>query len=177
MALSTTSDNVGHFTAGAEGSYTHEVVRAGLLGATTVWIWIFLIGALSGSPLRLASLFGRGVTHIVGVQSTAPEWIAVIVFTVLHFIIWYGLAEVGVVVLRAAARSPAVLMLAIFIGILLLLALVGITMIFASDGLGAAFAWPSIYVGSILGLTVMWWYLIRHHPEVRTQMAHVDDDS
>ena len=177
MALSRTPDDVSHFMVATQRTHTHEVLRAGMLGATVVWLWIFLIGTLSGSPLRLATLLGRGVTHIVGVRSTVPEWVAVIVFTALHFIIWYGLAEVSVVVLRVAVRTPAVLLLAAVVGILVMLGLVGITMIFASTGLGAAFAWTSIYLGSILGLTTMWWYLVHRHPEVRTELAHVDDDS
>jgi hypothetical protein len=78
--------------------------------------------------------------------------------------------------LRTAVRTPAVLLLAAVVTILLLLALVGVTMIFASEGLGGGFAWLAIYVGSILGLGATAWYLLRWHPEVRTELAHVDDD-
>lgn len=174
MAISRISSNVGHSEGGVQRTHTNEALRAGMLGGATVWLWILVIGALSGSPLRLAALFGGGITHIVGAPPTAPMWIGVVVFTVLHFIVWYWLADVSVAVLRAATHSPAVLLLAAFVMILLLLALVGITVIFANDGLGA-FAWPSIYLGSIVGLTAMWWYLLRLHPEARTELAHVND--
>jgi len=175
MAISRTSGGVGHFMAGSQRTHSHEVLRAGVLGATTVWLWVFMIGALSGAPLRLAALFGHGLAHVVGVHSTVPEWTAVVAFTFFHFVVWCALAEVSVVVLRVAVRTPAVLLLAAVVAILLLLALLGITLIFANDGLGG-FAWPSIYVGSIVGLTTMWWYLVRWHPEVRTELAHVHDD-
>lgn len=175
MAISGTHGNVSHFLTGPERAHSHEVLRAGALGAVVVWFWILLIGALNGAPLRLATLIGSGLTHIVRVPST-PEWVAVLVFTVFHFVVWFGLAEVMTVVLRAAVRTPAVLLLAAVVAILLLLALVGITMIFASGGLGGGFAWPSIYVGSILGLAATGGYLLRWHPEVRTELAHVDDD-
>ena len=79
------------------------------------------------------------------------------------------------IVIQAAARTPAVLMLAIVVGILLLLGIAGVTTMFGSAGLGAAFAWPAIYMGSFLGLSVTWWYLLRKHPEVRAEFAHVDD--
>jgi hypothetical protein len=104
-----------------------------------------------------------------------PAWIAVIVFTVLHFVAWCGLAEITVIVLRVAVRTPAVLLLTAVITILFLLAFFGITLIFANDGLGG-FAWPSIYLGNVVGLAVMWWYIARWHPEVRTELAHVHDD-
>jgi hypothetical protein len=175
MAISGTHGNVSHFVAAPERAPSHEVLRAGALGAVVVWFWILIIGAISGAPLRLATLIGSGLTHIVRV-STTPEWAAVVVFTVFHFLVWFGLAEVMTVVLRAAARTPAVLLLAAVVSILLLLALVGITMIFASDGLGDGFAWPSIYIGSLLGLGATAWYLLRRHPEVRTELAHVEDD-
>ncbi len=175
MAISGAQGNVRHFIAGPERAPSHEVLRAGALGAVVVWLWIFLIGAINGAPLRLAALIGSGLMHIVRASST-PEWIAVLVFTVFHFVVWFGLAEVMAVVIRVAVGTPAVLLLAAVVAILLLLALVGITMIFASDGLGGGFAWPAIYVGSILGLATTSWYLLRWHPEVRAELAHVDDD-
>lgn len=175
MAISGTHGNVSHFMAEPQRAHAHEVLRAGALGAAVVWLWILFIGALNGAPLRLATLIGSGLTHVVRVPST-PEWVAVVVFTVFHFVVWFGLAEVMTVVLRVATRTPAVLLLAAVVAILLLLALVGITMIFASEGLGSGFAWLAIYAGSILGLAATAWYILRWHPEVRTELAHVDDD-
>jgi hypothetical protein len=175
MAISRAHGNVSHFMAGVERRHPHEVLPAGALGAAVVWLWILLIGAINGTPLRLATLIGSGLTHIVRVPS-APEWVAVVVFTIFHFVVWLGIAEVMTVVLRVAVHTPAVLLLAAVVTILLLLALVGITMIFASDGLGAGFAWLAIYAGSILGLATTAWYILRCHPEVRTELAHVDDD-
>jgi hypothetical protein len=145
------------------------------LGATVVWLWVFVVGWLNGSPLRLAALLGRGVTHIVGITATVPVWVAVIVFTVLHFICWSGLAALTVLAIRVAARTPPVLLLGAVIAILFQLALFGITLIFANDGLGG-FAWPSIFLANIAGLAVTWWYIVRRHPEIRTELARAEDD-
>lgn len=174
MATPRISYDVRQSSGGVQRTHTHEVLRAGALGGTTVWLWILVIGALTGAPFRLAALLGGGIGRIVSVQPTVPGWIAVVVFTVLHFIAWYGLATISVVVLRVAARTPAVLLLAVFVAILLLLGLLGITLIFANDGLGG-FAWPTIYLGGIVGMSVMWWYLLRWHPEVRAELARVND--
>jgi hypothetical protein len=175
MAISGSHGNVRHFLADSEPAHSHEVLRAGALGAVVVWLWIFFIGALNGAPLRLAALIGSGLIHVVRVAAP-PEWVAVLGFTVFHFVVWFGLAGVMTVVLRVAVRTPAVLMLAAVVSILILLGLVGVTMIFASEGLGGGFAWPAIYVGSILGLGATSWFLLRWHPEVRNELAHVDDD-
>ena len=174
MAISGSSADVSQFIPDSERTHTHEAVRAGMLGAVVVWLWILLIGTLNGDPLRLASLIGGGLTSVVSGPST-PQWVAVSVFTVFHFVVWWGLAELSVVVIQAAARTPAVLMLAAVVGILLLLAIAGVTTMFGSSGLGAGFAWQAIYAGSMLGLCAMWWYLLRNHPEVRADLAHVDD--
>ncbi|HEY9450767.1 MAG TPA: hypothetical protein VIQ60_13530 [Gemmatimonadaceae bacterium] len=174
MAISESSADFRQFIPDSERTHTHEAVRAGVLGAVVVWLWILLIGILNGAPLRLASLIGGGLTSVVSGPS-APQWVAVSVFTVFHFVVWLGIAELGVVVLQAAARTPAVLMLAAVVGILLLLAIAGVTTMFGSSGLGAGFAWQAIYAGSMLGLCAMWWYLLRNHPEVRAELAHVDD--
>jgi hypothetical protein len=175
MALSGTRSNVTHFASNGERAHPHEVLRAGVLGAVVVWFWILIIGALNGDPLRVATMIGSGLTHVVGVRAT-PGWVAVLVFTVFHFVVWLGIAKVIAVVLRVAVGTPAVLMLATVVSILVLLALVGITMIFASEGLGDVFAWSAMYAGSIIGLTTAAWYILHHHPEVRGELAHVDDD-
>jgi hypothetical protein len=175
MATSESSGNIRQFIPDAEQMHTHEVVRAGVLGAAVVWFWILLVGAVNGDPLRLASLIGGSFTSVVSDQS-APQWVAVVVFTVFHLAVWLGIAELSVIVIQVAARTPAVLMLAVVVGILLLLGIAGVTTMFGISGLGAAFAWPAIYMGSILGLCVMWWYLLRKHPEVRAELAHIDDE-
>lgn len=175
MGVSGAHGSIGPYVDASARAHSHEVLRAGVLGGGAVWLWVLIIGAVNGAPLRLATLLGDGLMHIVRVPS-APAWVAVTVFTVFHFVAWIGIAEVMVIVLRVAASTPAVLLLAAVVTILVLLALVGITMIFASGGLGGGFAWPSIYVGTILGLAVTGWYLLRWHPEVRTELGHVDDD-
>ncbi len=175
MAISESSGNLRQFIPDAEQVHSHEVVRAGVLAAAVVWLWVLLVGAVNGDPLRLASLIGGSFTSVVSGQST-PQWVAVVVFTVFHFAAWLGIADLSVIVIQVAARSPAVLMRAAFVAILLVLAVAGVTTMFGSGGLGAAFAWPAIYMGSILGLGVMWWYLLRQHPEVRVELAHVNDD-
>lgn len=175
MAMTGAHGNVSRFMDASHRTHSHEVLRAGVLGAGVVWLWILLIGALYGAPLRLATLLGDGLAHIARVASP-PVWIAVAVFTLFHFAAWIGIAEVMVTVLHVAMKTPAVLLLAAVVTILVLLALIGITMIFASGGLGGGFAWTAIYVGSILGLAATGGYLLRWHPEVRTELAHVDDD-
>jgi hypothetical protein len=175
MAITGAHGNVSHFMDTSPRTHSHEVLRAGVLGAGAVWLWILLIGALYGAPLRLATLLGDGFAHIARVASP-PGWVAVAVFTIFHFAAWIGIAEVMVIVLRVAVSTPAVLLLAAVVTILVMLALIGITMIFASGGLGGGFAWLSIYVGSVIGLALAGGYLLRWHPEVRSELAHVDDD-
>jgi hypothetical protein len=175
MAITGAHGNVSHFMDTPQRIHRHEVLRAGVLGAGVVWLWILLIGALYGEPLRLSTLLGNGLAHIARVASP-PVWVAVVVFTIFHFVAWIGLADVMVIVLRVARKTPAVLLLAAVVSILVLLALIGITMIFASGGLGGGFAWATIYVGSLLGLAATAGYLLRWHPEVRSELAHLDDD-
>lgn len=174
MAISESSGNPRQFIPDVEQMHPHEVVHAGVLGAAAVWFWVLLVGAVNGDPLRFATLIGGSFTSVVSGQP-APQWVAVAVFTLFHLAVWLGIAELSVIVIQAAARTPSLLMLAAVVGILLLLAVAGVATMFGSGGLGAAFAWPAIYLGSILGVCVMWWYLLRKHPEVRTELAHVND--
>jgi hypothetical protein len=46
-----------------------------------------------------------------------------------------------------------------------------------AQGRFGALAWRSVFVGNVLGWAVTWWYIARQHPELRAELAHVDDDN
>jgi hypothetical protein len=151
----------------------HERVRAGLLGAASVWLWVFLSDWLSGASLRTATFLGRAVlSHIA---PGAPVWQSVIAFTVVHGALWTGIAALILLFVHMAARIPAVLMFVAVVFILLQLAMVALATALSLGPLGTL-AWRSVFVGNAVGWTVTWWYIFRWHPELRAELAKADDE-
>ena len=150
----------------------HERLRAGLVGAAVVWIWVFLSDWISGAPLHTATFFGRGVLSIA-VPGT-PEWLSVVAFTIVHCALWTLVATLLLVAVHTARRTPQVLMFVIVVFILLQLAITALTVALAQSSLGVL-AWRSVFVGNALGWTATLWYIIRWHPELRSEFAHSED--
>ena len=151
----------------------HERILAGLLGAATVWLWVCLSDWLSGAPFRTATFFGRAV--LSHVDPGAPVWQSVIAFTLVHCALWTGVAALLLLGVHMAARTPPVLMFVIVVFILLQLAIVALITALSQGQLGAL-AWRSVFIGNAVGWLVLWWYVIRRHPELRNEMTHMQDE-
>ena len=151
----------------------HERVRAGLLGAASVWLWVCLSDWVSGAPFRTATFFGRAV--LSHVDPNAAVWQSVIAFTVVHVALWTGVATLVLLGVHMAARTPPVLMFVVVVFILLQLAIVALTTALSQGQLGTL-AWRSVFIGNAVGWLVLSWHIIRRHPELRDEMAHVQDE-
>ena len=155
-------------------SSAHQGLQAGALGATVVWLWFAVSDWLNGSPLHLATMFGRGLLDLVG-GATASIWPPVLVFTIVHFAYWVLLAVIILKFVEAARGNPSVLGLAATLFILAQFLFAGITAILSNGGLGV-FAWPSVWLGNFAGWAAAWWLIERHHPELRGEFRHMNDD-
>jgi hypothetical protein len=148
---------------GANRALRYESLRAGVLGAATVWAWVFVNDLLQQTPLNTAVHFGRWFIAIDRVTAL-PKWGDVLGFTVILVAVWIGFARLAVRAIRSTPRNPAILMFVAFILILLQLASVVIATALAAGNAGVA-AWRDFYVGQLIGWAVVWWYLIRRHRE------------
>jgi hypothetical protein len=99
----------------------------------------------------------------------------VVAFTVVHCALWIGIGTLAVRAVRAAARTPAALVLAINLTIGLEVAFAVFAGMLAADGMGAQ-AWRAVFVGSLVGSAATWWYLVRQHPELRVEYARAAAD-
>jgi len=151
---------------------SHERLRAGLLGAAVVWLWVFASDLASGMPLRTATFLGRGVISLAA--PGAPEWASVVAFTIVHCGLWTLVATLLLVAVHVARSTPQVLMFVIVVFILLQLAITALTMALSQGTLGVL-AWRSVFVGNALGWAATLWYIIRWHPELRSEFAHSED--
>jgi ABC-type proline/glycine betaine transport system permease subunit len=89
----------------------------------------------------------------------------------------FGVAA-GVRVMRAvqaAPRTPSPLLLATTSALYLRLAVVVIAAILAAEDLGRC-VWLNVAAGNVVGSAALSWYVVRTHPEVRTEYLLAGDD-
>ncbi|HEU4564520.1 MAG TPA: hypothetical protein VFS05_07725 [Gemmatimonadaceae bacterium] len=151
----------------------HEGLRAGLLAATVVWLWLFVVDALSGTPLRTHTFFGWAILTIDG-TTPVPTWAKVLTFTIFLALVWMLVGGFVASMVRRAPGQPTLLIFVAFIFTLLQLASVAAATALANLGLGRA-AWTDFFVGELLGWATTLWYISRHHPEMRTELLDMEE--
>jgi len=123
-----------------------EGVRLGIIVATTIWLWVLLVDAVTGEPFHTFDALG-----------------GVAVFTAMHYLlnILYGVVLLSAV--HGAERTPS-LILAVVFGVLIFeTAMAMLTIILAQTRLGSA-AWAGVFGGSLIATALAWLLLARTHP-------------
>jgi hypothetical protein len=142
-------------------------LMTGLVGAAVVALWFFFIDVVAGAPfttpvaLGSALLFGSAV----GIGA-APHLGVVAVYTMVHVIAFAIAGMIFVLVAEQIERSPSFLLLAVLTAIVLEAVVVTTLALGAEWVLGTLGIW-SVFVGNLLAVTAMGWYVWQTHPILR----------
>jgi hypothetical protein len=122
-----------------------EGIKLGLVIATSIWIWIAVVDALTGEPFRTFRALG-GIAQ----------------FTALHYVlnVAYGVAIVAVV--HRTAHEPSLAAVLWFVLLVIEFAFVMATILLSHVGLGAL-AWLRIFAASLIGLALALLLISRRH--------------
>lgn len=148
------------------GSILRQGIVAGMVGASIVAGWFFLLDVVRGRPLFTPALLGGAVFH--GVTRLEDVVIAVgpvTGYTVLHVLGFVAFGVVAASLLVASEREPAM-----FIAFVLLFAAFE-AFFFAMLGafgqsLLGALVWWAIFSGNLLASVGMLWFLLRANPRL-----------
>jgi hypothetical protein len=144
-----------------------EGIVAGILGATTIALWFFILDVFSGRPFHTPSLlgsalFGRGIA--LNQLDTVPiSFEIVLLYSWVHGMVFCVIGGIASKLLALAERN-----LDLGFGILLLFVVfefgfVGAAFIFAEPVLHAL-TWPAILIGNLMAAAVMAIYFSRRRP-------------
>lgn len=144
-----------HFIDG--GSVSRQGLILGLITATTTWLWVATVDAVSGQPFHTFGVLGG----IVG-------------FTVVHYLlnIAYGVAVIGMA--RGAARTPSLVIGAIFGFIVLEIAFGMLSAILSQTALGNR-SWLVILGGSLIGASVMFTMVTQTY-DLRARLHEAEEE-
>ena len=152
-----------------------EGVRVGALGATAAWTWMLVSDLLSRTPFSTPAFLGRSLLSVNAHGEHVSAVAGVVAFTIAHYAVWIGVGALLMAAVRQAARTPSILLGALVALILTQLLVVGITAILAQGPLGPA-AWRDLMIGHAIACGAVVWYLLRAHPEIRSELAHASDE-
>jgi|SRR5687767_11144532 len=147
----------------------HSVVRegvvAGVLGATAVAIWFFVVDLIGGRVLFTPGTLGEGLLSVFG-RSPESQATNVIAYTIFHYAVFILVGILAVILVHAGERTPSVLAGSMILFFAIELGFYGMVALLQETVLGNL-AWYQILAGNLLAAILMGTYLWRSHPAMR----------
>jgi hypothetical protein len=139
------------------GSVSRQGLILGLITATATWLWVAVVDAISGRPFHTFGVLGG----IVG-------------FTIVHYLlnIAYAFAVVGIA--RGAAKTPSLVIGALFGFIVLEIAFGMLSAILSQTALGDR-SWIVILGGSLIGAAVMFTVVMQTY-DLRARLHEAEEE-
>ncbi len=153
-----------------------EGVVAGVIGASAIAVWFFIVDIIAGHALFTPATLGRAMLTVFGPPFTGDGiTVPVIAYTIVHYAAFIVAGIIATLGVRVTEREPSLVF-----GFLILFAAfeVGfyafVALLQQASPLGAL-AWYQVMVGNLLAAATMGIYLWRVHPVLRDRLAHALD--
>ena len=143
---------------------------AGLVGATAVAVWFFLVDLIGGDPFYTPSMLGSAVFW--GLRDPALVEInfpTVIAYTMLHVLLFALIGMIAAALAAVVRKFPSTLFLIIVLFAIFEVGFYIVVATMAAPLLGRL-AWSSVAVGNLVAALGMGYYLWTVHPEIREDL-------
>lgn len=148
-----------------------EGIAAGLIGATAVAAWFFIIDLIQGKLLATPVMLGTSLGSLFLGGDTPGQAGAFLGYTLFHYAA-FVLVGIGFSwVVNGAEKVPSVA-----IGLLALLAVFEVWWVGGTYLLSRGFGdltWFQVFLANIIGAATMTFYLWRQHPKLATRVDAV----
>lgn len=149
-----------------------EGAIAGIIGATALALWFFIVDLIAGHPLYTPTILGQGLFGILGSTVGDPQIVHVAVYTVFHYGVFMLLGVLAAMAVHRSERQPAILALLLVAFVVLEMGFYGYTAILSIAGvLPGRLAWYQVALGNLLAAASMGTYLYKLHPGVGRNFA------
>jgi hypothetical protein len=155
--------NAGHHT-------IREGMIAGLVGATSVAIWFFVLDVFEERLLFTPAALGSSVLY--GARNTSEVQInaaTVLGYTLVHGAVFLAIGVLTARLIHAAQKRPIILLGMILLFVTLEVFFVGLMAIIAT-WLIDALSWWTIAIANVLAGLSMGSYLLYTHPRLKQQL-------
>jgi uncharacterized membrane protein YphA (DoxX/SURF4 family) len=162
--------------AGRPHPVLHEGVIAGLIGATCIAVWFFIVDLIAGHPLFTPATLGRALFRVFGPEPAGESTaLYVVTYTIVHYVAFIVVGLIAAGVISLSRREPSIL---VGFAILFIAFEVGFYAVVAllqhATPLGAL-AWYQVMVGNLIAAIAMGAYILRVHPALPEQFTHALD--
>ena len=142
-----------------------EGLIAGVIGASALAFWFFIVDIMSGHPLYTPTILGQALFSVLGSTAGDPQFLHVAVYTVFHYAVFMLFGVLTAIVVHRSERQPSILALFLIAFVMLEMGFYGYTAILSATGvLPGELAWYQVAVGNLLAAVAMGTYMYKLHP-------------
>lgn len=154
-------------------SAIREGIIAGVIGATAVAAWFFIVDIIAGNPFYTPEVLGRGVLSVLGPPGAESPALVVAFYTLIHYAAFIFIGVLAAAIVHATEKQPSLLAGALILFVAAEVAFYGFTAMLAeTDALGTL-AWYQIGLANLLAAILMGGYLWRTHPAIGGRLSYV----
>jgi hypothetical protein len=159
-----------------EHNTIREGIYAGLLSATTIAVWLFIVDSIGRHAFFTPDVLGSGLLRFLGAPRMG-DTVAVHVafYTVFHYV---SFAIIGVIVawiVHQARRTPAILAGFLIMFVVVEFGFYGLAAMLSANSVLGGIAWYQIMVANLLASIVMFGFMWMRHPELKGQFTEALD--
>ena len=150
-----------------------EGVIAGIIGATAIAVWFFIVDLVAGQALFTPSTLGRAVFSVLGaVPDAESPIIHVLAYTLFHYAAFISVGIVAAAMVRLAGDEPSVLLGFVILFVAFEVGFYAFVAVLSQVTPLGGLAWWQVMVGNVIAAAAMGFYLLRRHPVLREQFRH-----
>jgi uncharacterized membrane protein YphA (DoxX/SURF4 family) len=148
-----------------------EGVMAGVIGATAIAVWFFLVDLLAAPALFTPTTLGRAVFSVLGAVPEAESPIVhVLAYTAFHYAAFIAVGIVAAVMVRLAGDEPSVLLGFAILFVAFEVGFYAFVAVLSQVTPLGQLAWWQVMLGNLIAAAAMGFYLLRAHPVLREQL-------
>ena len=144
---------------------------AGVLGATSVAVWFFVLDTMFGHPFATPAALGQGLLSLFGPTNEGPV-LCVVAYTVFHYTAFVAAGMLVSVIVHWAQTQPTVLAGALMLFVAFEIGIYGLSAALRESPFLGALGWAQVATGSLVGALAMGVYMWRTHPELAGEIEY-----
>jgi hypothetical protein len=148
-----------------------EGVTAGVLGATLVAVWFFIVDTLAMHPFHTPRVLGAALFSLLGPAGSESPALYVGTYTIVHYALFIAAGLIATAMVHAAHREPTILAGAFILFVIFELAFYSFVSLLAHTLL-EELAWYSVAIGNALAAVAMGTYLWLRHPALAENFSY-----
>jgi hypothetical protein len=148
-----------------------EGVITGVIGATAVAVWFFVVDLVSGQLFHTPATLGEAVSAIFGSTEGESAFRHVLMYTVFHYAAFALMGIVAAWVVRGSHREPTVLIALFILFVAFEVGFYALTYMLSLSPNFGNLAWYQVGAANLVAAALMGGYLLKRHPHAARDLA------